>query len=190
MSRPVALLDACVLYPQMLRDVMITLARAGFYQAKWTARINDEWVRQLVKKNPDREHQVLRTKELVNLSVEDCLIENFEHVIETVALPDPDDRHVLAAAIHGKADYIVTLNLSDFPSNVLEPHGIVAQSPDDFLASLVEDAVPQACEAIGLLRKRYRNPAMSAEEFLASLSRKGLYRTVDLLGQRIDLIQE
>lgn len=189
MSRPVALLDACVLYPQMLRDVMITLARAGFYRAKWTAQINDEWVRQLIRRNPDREHQVLRTRELVNLSLEDCLIENFEHIIETVALPDPNDRHVLAAAIHGRADFIVTLNLSDFPSNVLEAHGIVAQSPDDFLASLTEDAVPQACESMRTLRKRYRNPAMSAEEFLASLSRKGLNRTVDLLGQRIDLIE-
>lgn len=190
MSRPVALLDACVLYPQMLRDVMITLARAGFYRAKWTDRINDEWVRQLVRRNPDRERLVLRTKELVNLSVADCLIDNFEHVIEIVSLPDPDDRHVLAAAIHGKADYIVTLNLTDFPSNVLEPYGIVAQSPDDFLAPLIEDSVPQACESLRTLRKRYQSPAMTAEEFLASLSRKGLNRTVGLLGKHIDLIQD
>lgn len=126
MGRPVALLDACVLYPQMLRDVMITIARAGFYQAKWTARINDEWVRQLIRKNPGRERQILRTLELVNRSVEDCLVESFEHLIESVRLPDPDDRHVLAAAIHAEADCIVTLNLCDFPPDLLEAHGVVA----------------------------------------------------------------
>jgi hypothetical protein len=77
MGRPVALLDACVLYPQMLRDVMITIARAGFYHAKWTPQINDEWVRQLIKKNPERQHQIQRTLDLVNQSVEDCLVEGF-----------------------------------------------------------------------------------------------------------------
>jgi hypothetical protein len=96
---------------------------------------------------------------------------------------------VLAAAIHAEADFIVTLNLIDFPPNLLVRHGVVAQSPDEFLTSLLEDAVPQACESMRTLLKRYRNPSMSAEEFLDSLSRKGLIRTAKILGEHIELIR-
>ncbi|MFM7316778.1 MAG: PIN domain-containing protein [bacterium] len=188
MSRPVALLDACVLYPQMLRDVLITLACSGFFQAKWTTRINNEWVRHLLAKNPGREQQISRTLELLTCSVEDWLIEDYDHLIETVILPDSNDRHVLAAAIHASVDCIVTLNLADFPATVLQCHGIVVQSPDTFLTSLIENAIEPGCASVGSLRKRYRNPEMTPEQFLDSLSRKGLHQTVSMLRQRIDLI--
>lgn len=188
MSRPVALLDACVLYPQMIRDILITLACSGFFQAKWSAKINDEWVRHLLSKNPGRDQQISRTLKLLVCSIEDWAIENYDHLIETIVLPDSNDRHVLAAAIHASVDCIVTLNLTDFPAEILQTYGIVAQSPDTFVTSLIENAVEPACESLGSLRKRYRNPEMTPEQFLASLSRKGLHQTVAVLRQRIDLI--
>ena len=130
------LLDARVLYPQTLRDLLLSLAGTGLFHARWTERINQEWVEKLLLKNPDRRVQVLRTLELVNRSVEDCLITGYEHLIESVVLPDPDDRHIVAAALVGGVDVIVTDNLADFPTDVLSPLGMEAQHPDDFLASV------------------------------------------------------
>src|ERR1700722_6072781 len=129
------LLDACVLYPQTLRDLLLSVASTGLFQARWTERINEEWVEKLLSKNPARRLQVLRTLELVNKSVEDCLITGYEHLIESLGLPDPDDRHVVAAAVAGRVDAIVTLNLADFPANLLAHLGLEAHHPDDFLAS-------------------------------------------------------
>ena len=102
------LLDACVLYPQTLRDLLLSVASTGLFQARWTERINEEWVEKLLLKNPARRLQVLRTLELVNKSVEDCLITGYEHLIESIVLPDPDDRHVVAAAVAGGVDAIET----------------------------------------------------------------------------------
>jgi predicted nucleic acid-binding protein len=110
-----ALFDACVLYPQTLRDVLLSLARTGLFRARWTDLINEEWTRKLLENNPGKTDRVARTLALVNQSVDDCLISGYEELIPTLQLPDPDDRHVLAAAIAGRADLIITLNLSDFP---------------------------------------------------------------------------
>jgi predicted nucleic acid-binding protein len=132
-----ALFDACVLYPQTLRDLLLNLARTDLFRARWTDLINEEWTRKLLEKNPEKADRVARTLALVNQSVEDCLISGYEEVIQTLQLPDPDDRHVLAAAIVGQADLIITLNLDDFPPEQLEPFGIEAQHPDTFVAYLV-----------------------------------------------------
>lgn len=181
MSRPIVVLDACVLYPQMLRDVLVSLACADLFQAKWSHRINEEWSVRLLERNPGRENQIARTLELLNLSVEDCLVHDYEDLIDQLSLPDPDDRHVLAVAIRGKADRIITTNRSDFPASVLERHGIIAQSPDDFLVSLIDQDVHRVCAALATLRSRYRKPAMTVDEFLDSLARKRLERTAKTL---------
>jgi predicted nucleic acid-binding protein len=131
------LLDACVLYPQTLRDLLLNLARTNLFRARWTDLINDEWTRNLLEKHPDKADQVARTLALVNRSVEDCFISDYEEVIPTLQLPDPDDRHVLAAAIVGQANVIITLNLDDFPPEQLDPFGIEAQHPDTFVAHLI-----------------------------------------------------
>ncbi len=115
-----ALYDACVLYPAPLRDLLMQLALTDLFRARWTEQIHDEWIRNLLKKRPDLTlQQLTRTKELMNSHVRDCLVTNYEYLIPSLELPDPDDRHVLAAAIQGNADVIVTTNLSDFPSSVI-----------------------------------------------------------------------
>jgi len=183
-----ALLDACVLYPQTLRDLLLSLAGAGLFHARWTEQINQEWVDKLLAKNPGRRLQVLRTLELVNQSVNDCLITGYEHLIESVVLPDPDDRHVVAAAVAGGVDVIVTLNLTDFPAGVLSPMGLEAQHPDEFLASLVGVGGDIACLAIRTMRLRYRKPPMSAADYIASITAKGLVKTGVLLETMADQI--
>jgi hypothetical protein len=176
-----ALLDACVLYPQTLRDLLLSLAGTGLFHARWTERINEEWVEKLLTKNPARRPRVLRTLELVNESIEDCLITGYEHLIESVVLPDPDDRHVVAAALTGGVDVIVTYNLTDFPADVLSPLGLEAQHPDDFLASIIGVGGDLACNAIKAMRERYKKPPMSAADYITSIKAKGLVKTGSLL---------
>lgn len=118
----VVLYDANVLYPSALRDLLIRIAQAGLVQAKWTDQIVDEVFRNLTANRPDLDPERLaRTRELMNKAVRDCLVTGYEPLIDALELPDPDDRHVLAAAIKARAQVIVTNNLKDFPPRALEP---------------------------------------------------------------------
>lgn len=188
MATDSALLDSCVIYPQMLRDLLLSLAGAGLFHARWTEQINHEWVERLLEKNPGRRSQVLRTRELVNQSVEGCLITGYEHRIASVVLPDHNDRHVVAAALEGGVDVIVTFNLAHFPAEVLSPQGLKAQHPDDFVAALIGTNEDLACTAIREMRLRYKKPPMAAAEYLDSLKAKGLVKTAASLMLLIEQI--
>ncbi|HVZ31726.1 MAG TPA: PIN domain-containing protein [Polyangiaceae bacterium] len=126
--------DACVLYPAPLRDLLLRIAVTGLIRARWTERILDECFRNIVAARPELDPTALeRTRELMNRAVPDCLIRGYEGLIDGLSLPDPDDRHVLAAAIRAGAQLIVTSNMRDFPENALAPYGIEAKDPDDFV---------------------------------------------------------
>src|SRR4051794_38652814 len=117
--------DACVLYPAPLRDLLMQLALTDLFQARWTDAIHDEWTRSVLADRPDiKPESLARCRELMDRHVPDSLVTGYEPLIPTLILPDPDDRHVLAAAIHAKAELIVTFNLSDFPASVLSGYGI------------------------------------------------------------------
>ena len=132
-----AIYDACVLYPAPLRDLLMQLALSDLYQARWTEKIHEEWMRNVLENRPDlSEEQLTRTKNFMDRSVRDCLIEGYEFIIPSLNLPDPDDRHILAAAIKGQADIIVTMNLKDFPNSILGEYEIQAQHPDIFIQSI------------------------------------------------------
>ena len=124
-ARYTAILDACVLYPATLRDLLLSLARDGLFHARRSERIQDEWVRSLLKRRPELEEAALRrTCELMARAVPDSVVKGFEDIEPGLqGLPDPEDRHVLAAAICGHADAIVTFNLADFPASALAPLG-------------------------------------------------------------------
>lgn len=130
----VVIYDACVLYPPALRDFLFRLTRCGVVRARWSEPILDETVAAIVRDRPDLDAQKLaRTKELMAKVVPDCLVTGFESLISSLSLPDPNDRHVLAAAIRAHAQTIVTANLRDFPPDVLAPFDIGARHPDDFV---------------------------------------------------------
>ena len=114
----------------------------------------------------------------MNAHVLDCLVTGYEPLIEDLALPDPDDRHVLAAAIHARAVVIVTYNLTDFPGKVLNPLGIEAQHPDAFVSRLLDLDAPAVCAAIRRQRLSLKKPQKTVEEILESLSRQQLLKTV------------
>lgn len=187
-ARYTAILDANVLYPNLLRDLLLSLASAGLYHARWTDRINEEWTRNLVMKRPDIESKIEELVERVNQSVPDCLVENFESLIDGLKLPDPDDRHVLAAAIAGHADAIVTVNLKDFPKAILARHNLEAIHPDDFIMNQLELRSFEALEVIKRVRGRMRNPARSAVELLELVEKNQLPQTAQYLRPHIGLI--
>jgi predicted nucleic acid-binding protein len=105
-----ALLDANVLYPARLRDLLIRLALGKRFRARWTVQIQDEWIRNLLASRGDlRPEQLERTRLLMEQAIPDVLVSGYEGLIPGLTLPDPDDRHVLAAAIRCQAGVIVTL---------------------------------------------------------------------------------
>lgn len=117
----------------------------------------------------------------MNAHVHDCLVEGYEGLIPALNLPDPDDRHVLAAAIRANASVIVTFNLNDFPEEQLVRYGIEAQHPDEFIVHLIDLDRTKVCAAAEEQRASLRNPAKTPQEFLNILLKQRLPRTVELL---------
>lgn len=189
MNQLTAVLDACVLYPGTLRSFLMYLAVTDLFRARWTNDIHDEWMRNVRKDYPDiTQAQVERIRDLMNTNVRDCLIDGYESLIPAMTLPDPEDRHVLAAAIHCGADVIVTFNLKHFPEAALEHYGIEAVHPDDFLNSQLDVAPNIVCIAAKRQRESLKNPPKSVAEYLESLERQGLPQTVFGLRQFAELI--
>jgi hypothetical protein len=183
-----ALFDACVLYPPSVRDVLLSLAVTDLFRARWTSRIQDEWLVAVLRDRPERSEALRRTQRIMREAVPDAEISGYEGLLNGLELPDPDDCHVLAAAIAGRADVIVTLNLKDFPASALAPFNIEAQHPDEFIAHVLTLAPPIALTAIKEMRARLKNPAFNPDEFLELLARQGLPQAVAILRQNIALI--
>lgn len=174
-----AVYDANVLYPAPLRDLLMHLARTGLFQARWTQAIHEEWIRSMLANRPELTRTRLeRTRDQMNAAIRDCLVENYEALIPSLSLPDADDRHVLAAAIHSRADVIVTYNLKDFPARTLAAYGIQAQHPDAFINNFMDTDITQVCTAVQQQRAWLRNPPVSADQLLDTLERQGLTQTV------------
>jgi predicted nucleic acid-binding protein len=185
-----ALLDANVLYPATLRDVLLSLARDGLYHARWSERIQDEWVRSLLARRPDLEPAALRrTCELMAQAVPDSVVQGWQHIEPGLTgLPDVDDRHVLAAAICGHADAIVTFNLGDFPAAALAPFGVEAQHPDDFLLNQLDLNPIATLKSIKAMRARWRNPQLTALDLAAAIEKLQLPLVAARLREVAELI--
>ena len=148
MSVLAALLDANVLYPAGLRDFLLRLADQYLYAPLWSADIHAEWIGSVLADRPDLTADVLeRTRAVMDRHFPDAVVTGYSARAAGLDLPDADDLHVLAAAIEGGADLIVTRNLRDFPADRLAPHGLTAQHPDVFIADLL-DADPEAALAV------------------------------------------
>ena len=114
----------------------------------------------------------------MNLAVPDCLVTNYEALGPNLELPDPDDRHVLAAAIRAGAQSIITSNLKDFPREQLARYGVEAVHPDDFILSMIDLSEGAVCAAITKQQMRLRNPPMAMTELLDGLQQVGLVGSV------------
>ena len=185
MATYTALLDACVLYPAPLRDLLMHLALQDVFRPKWTNRIHDEWIENLLRNRPDLSRaQLERTRDLMNQHAGDSLVEGFAFLESQLTLPDPGDIHVLAAAIHGRADGIVTVNLKDFPPHLVEPHGIEIIHPDGFVSCQFDLAPGPVAAAIREHFESLRKPRKSIDAYLAALERSAMPMTVYEIRQR------
>ena len=165
------------------------LALTGLFRAKWSATIHEEWIRNVLKARPDlRREQLERTRTLMDAHVQDCLVEGYESLTESLELPDLNDRHVFAAAIIGKADLIITFNLKDFPSTALEPYHITAQHPDRFIVGLMDTAFDEVIAAVKRHRASLKNPPKSVTDYLSIMERQGLPKSVAWLREYAELI--
>ena len=175
-------LDACVLYPAYLRDILCQLAYDDLFVIKWSERVHQEWIRNLFKNRPDiREESLVRLKNKMIDSFMDSLVEDFEDIEKELNLPDKDDNHVLAAAIKSNSKVIVTANIKDFPNDLLSNYNILAQHPDDFLVTLANLHKSEFLSSLKTIRARMKTPKMSAQEYCKSLSKYEIPKTVEFL---------
>jgi predicted nucleic acid-binding protein len=183
---PIVLLDACVLYPAALRDLLMRLAVHELIQAKWSEKIHEEWMTAVLRERPDLTlKQLERTRQLMGLHAGDCLVNGHEWRIENLSLPDENDRHVLAAAIEAEVDAIVTWNLGDFPKETLATHGIERWSPDELLMQLLRSDEDAVVRLMREHRASLRNPPKSADEYLETLEQQRLSQSVQVLRGRL-----
>ncbi len=187
-ARYTAVLDANVLYPALLRDVLLSLAHADLYSAKWSAHIRDEWTRSLLRDRPAMEVQIHAADEAMEAAIPDCLVTGYEHLIAGLKLPDPDDRHVLAAAITGHADAIITWNAKDFPQAVLDAFGIELQTPVEFVLNQLMLRGTTSLMAIKAMRSRWARPEVNAYALVDLLEKRGLPQTAAHLRDVVELI--
>jgi hypothetical protein len=122
--------DANVLYGQRIRSLLMYLTMSGLFRARWTADIHREWMEAVAAKAGIDIARLEKTRRLMDASVPDALVSGYEGLIPALQLPDPDDRHVLAAAIRCGASTIVTFNERDFPTDELAKYGLHTKHPD------------------------------------------------------------
>ena len=190
-SRPryAALLDANVLVPIRLTDLFVQLAKDDLFRAKWTLHIHNEWMKsvQRIYPNIDQGH-LERRRSLMDAETREALVDGYDEIIDSLSLPDENDRHVLAAAIVGGCNVIVTYNLKDFPKDELGKYGIEAQHPDVFLANHLDLFPGKFCAAVRKIRRRHKRKKITIDEYLENLAALELVATVASLWQYSHLL--
>jgi predicted nucleic acid-binding protein len=175
-----ALLDTNVVYPVIIRDLLLWFAHYDLYTPKWSAHIFDEWKRVMKEKGVSEEEANKRV-EKANTAFPDALVLNYEGLIEHLDLPDEDDRHVMAAAIKTNANLIVTNNIKDFPEEYLRAYGLSAKTADDFLTDIIDLNQEQAITAFKEMVLNKKSPKLDEFEVLNQLRRAGLTDTANYL---------
>jgi hypothetical protein len=183
MSRPpTAFLDASVIYPAGVRNLLMYLHLVGAYRRTWSDAVHTEWIEALLRRRPDLGRaQLERTRDLMNRHAVGAAVSGYEARIAGIVLPDADDRHVVAAAVHGGAGVIVTTNLRDFPESALAPLGIEALHPDDFVLRLFQRTPALVVDAARQHRQSLKAPPQAVDGYLDSLEVLGLTGTVAAL---------
>jgi PIN domain len=171
---PIVLLDANLLYPFHLRNLLIQFGVEHLVDVRWTDAIHEEWIGNLVADGRATRARLMRTLAIMRRVLPEADVRGYEHRIAGLSLPDAQDRHVLAAAIEASASVLLTFNLADFPPANLAPHGVVARAPDDFLCEL-HTTDPEAVEAVvDAARHNLRITTPQMGEFIDILERQRL----------------
>jgi predicted nucleic acid-binding protein len=182
MSHFAAVLDANVLYSYPLTSALLELAEARLYRPIWSADIHAEWIRAVTRNRPDIPPEKLeRRRAMMDEALPDACVSGYQRLVSAIELPDPDDRHVVAAAIRAKAQVIVTFNEKHFPAETLAEFDLCSQHPDTFLRHLIDLAPNVARTRLAEMVKRYRKPAVTTEEYISLLERQSLPETAAAL---------
>ncbi len=169
---PIVVLDACVIIPMPLCDTLLRAAEAELYRPQFSQEILDEATRNLVKMEKMTEAKTARYQGYIKAAFPETMVEVPQQLIE-IMTNHPKDRHVLAAAVNAKAEVIVTSNLKDFPRESLEPFGIEAKHPDNFLLDLCKNhTVGVLALVIKEQAEALKKPPTTVKELLARLSRQ------------------
>jgi predicted nucleic acid-binding protein len=165
-----ALLDTCVLFPRVLRDLLLDAAMAGLFEPLWSDAILAELSRNLIEERGLSVHNATGLTRAMETFFPRASASNYEILIPRMT-NHPKDRHVLAAAVQGRADVLITSNLRDFPSLSLEPYDLSARTPDSLLCQFFEEVRDPVTGVIVEHARQYRRPAMSVGELLARLEK-------------------
>jgi hypothetical protein len=185
----VVIFDACILYPFHLRNIVVQIAVDRLVDARWTDEIHDEWIRNLTADVPGIPIERLQiTRKLMNDALPDATVTGYRAHLEAITLPDPNDRHVVAAAITAGASGILTWNLRDFPTRELKKHGLVRQNPDVFLTDLYNKAPDLTVASLANARRNLSKTRISALDFIEILKNQNLRQLAIRIAKRpIDL---
>jgi predicted nucleic acid-binding protein len=174
------ILDANVIYPLWIRDLLLWFAHHDLYTPKWSQHLFDEWFEVMIRKGVSEAEAKKRTS-MVNEAFPDALVQNYEPLIETLTLPDTKDRHVLAAAIKTNANLIVTNNLKHFPIDYLSSFGLSAKDADDFLTDIIDLNHNASIKAFRDLVMNKKNPPLDDYQILNIFRKNGLKNTADYI---------
>lgn len=189
---PVAVLDACVLYPAAQRDLLMWLAATGAIRAHWTNQIHDEWIRNVAQDYGVERSVLERVRQLMDRAAGDALISAYRSHERLFPNTDAKDRHVAAAAVAARKRSgaervtIVTWNLKDFDREEMAAAGITAENPDAFLCRLLTAAPEKTVAAFTRMRDNLRNPPKSKRECADTLAAQGLKRFAGLIAAMLE----
>lgn len=176
-------LDACTLYPTVLREIVMGVADAGLITPIWSARIFEEWARAALKNGGAGDETIARGEiAMLRATYPEAEIANAPTLEAQLWLPDPNDIHVLASAIAGGAEAILTLNLKDFPRRELEGHALQALHPDAYLYGLWMDHPAKIEQITRSVHHRFESLAGQTMSLRALMKRARLPR----LGKALD----
>jgi predicted nucleic acid-binding protein len=188
-DRFTALLDADVTAGALPRNVLLSLAEAGFFRPRWSAQILDETelaIAKILSDRGDALEEAARQRARIERAFPEALVLNYEPLIKGIELPDPGDTHVVAAAVQTRASVIVTNNLRDFPDATLNPLGLQARSADNFIADIIDIYTPGAVAALRTMRQRFKRPELDAEALIRRFENAGLTQSANLLFAEIE----
>lgn len=181
-----AVLDACVMVPVALCDTMLRLAEERMYRPIWSDRILAEAADAISRIHPDIPVELIeRRVAYMNETFPGARVEGFAQIESGLILPDPDDRHVVAAALRSRADAVVTANVRDFPVDVLDELELEVIPPDAFLLSQLDMRSAVVMSVLEAQAAATRNPRRSFDDVLTALSRAGAPDFADEIRSRL-----
>lgn len=183
-DRFTVVLDACVLFPMIVRDILLTLADHDLFNPKWSERIHQEWTSNLIARRAAvgaglaPEASVRAVRQAMDRAFPDALVHHVAPESNVLHAVDPKDRHVVLTAVAIRADAIVTFNMKDFAAEHLRTElEIEVIHPDQFVLDLIDLDETRAVASFKALRNRKKNPPWSLDELAERAMRAGLPHT-------------